>query len=136
MDLREKLQRLLTDKGYSVTRQRLAVFEVLLRANTPLSTVRLADQLSEVDKASVYRTVELFEEIGIAQRVWTGFKSKVELSDAFSPHHHHFTCVNCGKVIGVVSDRFEAELKELENKHGFKLTRHSIELSGYCSDCK
>ena len=130
-----RLQKLLQDKGYSITRQRLLVFTTLRAASEPITITQLTKQLTNVDKASVYRTVELFEKIGIIHRVWSGFKSKIELSDEFSAHHHHFTCLTCNRTIGLESEALENNLKEFETEHNFKLTQHSVELSGYCQSC-
>lgn len=135
MHTTEKLAKILREAGYSVTEPRVAVFECLRAIAEPISTTELAKTISTIDRVSVYRTVELFEKIGIIHRVWTGFKSKVELSDAFSPHHHHFTCLKCGKTVGLKSDKLEEALHEFEAQHGFNLTHHSVELSGYCSSC-
>lgn len=130
-----RLQKLLSEKGFSVTRQRLSVFNKLRDAKEPVTVTHLTTLLGDIDKASVYRTVELFEKNGIIHRVWSGFKSKIELSDEFSAHHHHFTCLKCGKTIGLESETLENNLKEFETEYGFKLTQHSVELSGYCQTC-
>ncbi len=131
-----KLEKILKDHRYSLTRQRLAIFNVLSEIEEPISVVNLVDKLPEVDKVSVYRTVDLFEKVGIIHRVWTGFKSKIELSEDFSSHHHHFTCINCGKTINLSSDRLESDLHQLEKSNNFKLVHHSVELSGFCNGCK
>jgi Fur family ferric uptake transcriptional regulator len=84
----------------------------------------------------VYRTLELFEEIGITTRVYSGWKYKVELSDDFSPHHHHMTCTNCGEIISFEeSDAFLRELDRISKNHGFKSESHSLELKGLCKNC-
>ena len=119
-----------------MTEPRQVVFEVLQNANKPMRVTDLAKLIEKVDKVSVYRTVDLFEKIGVTHRVWTGFKSKVELSDAFSPHHHHFMCLECGKTLGIKSEKLEDDLCSMEKEYGFKLTQHSIELSGFCGDCR
>ena len=136
MEQIERCKRLLAQHGYSTTQPRVAVFEALAAAADPISITELASQLTDVDRVSVYRTVDIFEKVGIAQRVWSGFKSRVELSEAFSPHHHHFTCSKCGATIGLHSERLEQELAGLEKEHGFELTGHSIELSGFCINCR
>lgn len=136
MDRKERLKQVLSENGYSVTSQRLRVFNELQKADEPMTVVDLAGRLTNVDRVSSYRTIELFEKIGIIHRVWTGFKNKVELSEAFSSHHHHFTCIKCGKSTGLKSELLERELKNFETEHGFKLVQHSVELNGYCANCK
>lgn len=136
MDQIDRLKSLLTERGYSITKPRLEVFRVLAANEEPLNVTDIVARLStKVDKVSIYRTIELYEKIGIVHRVWTGFKSKVELSEAFSPHHHHFTCIKCGKTTGLRSEALEKELENLESDQHFKLTHHSIELKGFCEDC-
>ena len=136
MDNKIRLGKLLGEQGYSVTSQRTRVFEALRKAEEPITIIELADRLKNVDKVSVYRTIDLFEKVGVTHRVWTGFKSKIELSEAFSAHHHHFTCIKCGKTIGLKSEKLENHLKDFEQEHDFELVQHSVELSGYCVDCK
>lgn len=136
MDIKARLGSLLRDNGYSLTHQRIQVFEALTKYEEPVTVVQLARNLSNVDKVSVYRTVDVFEKIGVIHRVWTGFKSKIELSDIFSSHHHHFICIKCGKTIGLESEKLEQDLKDFEQKYGFELIQHSVELSGHCQSCK
>lgn len=131
-----KFQQVLRDNGYSVTTQRQRVFTFLQNMHAPIAVSALAAKLTDIDRVSVYRTVDLFEKVGITHRVWNGFKSKIELSEIFSPHHHHFTCLGCGRTISLESDAIEAELHALERKHNFVLTYHSVELTGYCAACR
>jgi len=135
-EARDKLRVILGQKGYSLTKPRLKTFSLLQRADGPQTTTEIIGQLRDIDKVSVYRTLNLFSELGITHRVWNGFKSKIDLSEEFSPHHHHFTCINCGAVTVLKSDNLEASLHELERDLGFNLRQHSVELSGYCANCK
>lgn len=136
MDSKIKLEKLLKTKGYSITKPRVRVFGFLLQTHEPIAVSELAKILQDIDKVSVYRTIDLFEKAGITHRVWAGFKSKIELSEQFSSHHHHFTCVNCGKIISLESEQLESSLKILENQNKFELTHHSVELNGYCRHCR
>lgn len=87
------------------------------------------------DRASVYRTVELFEKLGIVQRINIGWKYKLELSDKFVDHHHHLTCIRCGRTIAMNKDELEALMAKLAAEHGFTPTAHQIEVQGFCADC-
>ena len=136
MDNKAYIPKILRENGYSITSQRLSVFDALQQIDDPITITQLADKLTDMDRVSVYRTVELFEKVGIVHRLWTGFKSKIELSENFSPHHHHFTCLECDETIGLNSEVLEKDLKDFECEYGFELTQHSVELSGYCTKCK
>jgi Fur family ferric uptake transcriptional regulator len=107
-----------------------------LAQHGPLTPAKLAALCSPtIDRATTYRTVELFEELGIVNRIWHGFKSQVELSEIFTPHHHHAVCQHCGKNIDIINPELEKTLTAIARKHKFLAISHVIELTGYCSEC-
>jgi Fur family transcriptional regulator, ferric uptake regulator len=131
-----KLRSYLAAKGYKLSQARGEVFAVLQQSPIPLSNAEIIHKLRGViDKTSVYRVLSLFESIGVTHRLWNGFKSKSELTDAFSVHHHHFTCRRCGTISGFESKTIEDSLKRLAQSRGITITAHQLELSGYCKDC-
>ena len=90
------LQKVLRDNGYSLTNARKIIIDNLWDSE-PQSTNELIDKLhGEIDRASLYRNITLFEKLGLIQRVYIGWKYKIELSDVFSNHHHHISCLKCG----------------------------------------
>lgn len=129
------LRDLLRANGHKVTDVRESVYRALVDNKRPLSNAELTQLLTDVDKVSVYRTLALFESIGVIDRIWTGFKSKVELGELFSPHHHHFTCNSCGDITSFKSEQLEKELTALEDRLGVTVKQHHIELSGVCGRC-
>lgn len=127
---------ILRENGHSVTKTRLTVFSVLAESD-PLTMHDLITKCNVTDRASVYRTVQLFEEIGVIRRLYTGWKYKIELSDRFGSHHHHATCTRCGKIIPLKEDSsLESALQRIAERHDFKLSGHEIELTGLCDRCK
>ena len=92
--------------------------------------------MPRMDRASVYRTVALFERIGIVQRINIGWKYKLELSDAFTEHHHHLTCLQCKRVIQINTHAIELFIKDLTRSHHFKPVDHQIEVQGICEACQ
>lgn len=125
----------LKQSGLSVTRQRLVVFELL--ENKEPMTMHELHELSKdsLDRASLYRIITVFEELGIVSRVNIGWKYKIELSDKFAEHHHHLTCLKCHKVIPINENALEAFIANLASSHKFKATEHQVELQGYCELC-
>lgn len=126
---------LLKDNGQSVTKARLAVFKALL-GQEPVSMHELVVRAGNIDRASVYRAVGLFERLGIVQRLNSGWKYKIELTDRFSEHHHHLTCIRCGKTIAMNEQDLEELLSRLAAEHHFAPTAHQIEIQGLCHDCQ
>lgn len=131
------LQKVLKDGGYSMTKARRFVCELLWNKE-PQSMHDLTECLDDaVDRASLYRTISLFERLGIVQRIYIGWKYKVELSDIFSHHHHHISCVSCGKIVIIQEeDELERLLSALAKRYGFKAQGHQLEIQGLCSACQ
>ena len=127
---------LLRNHAYSVTRVRQAVFESF-NEDRPVSMAELVKKLPSVDRASIYRTVAVFEELGILNRLTTGWKYKLELSDLFSEHHHHVTCNNCGKVTSFhENQQLENGITNAGQSVNFKVMSHSLEIRGLCPECQ
>lgn len=132
---RELFKSLLKDAGQSVTSVRLRVFDALV-SQEPLGMHELVKRSGGVDRASVYRAVQLFERLGIVQRLNTGWKYKIELTDKFAEHHHHLTCLSCGKTIAIGEAELEDVLAGIAAHHKFEPTAHQIEIQGYCEACR
>src|SRR5690349_2357098 len=109
---------ILKASGQSVTKSRVAIFEALL-GQEPMDMHNLVGKVSSVDRASVYRSVELFERLGIVQRLHTGWKYKLELSDKFNDHHHHLTCTQCGRTTAMNEGELEMIIRKIAAHHGF-----------------
>lgn len=137
MDMaRQKLKATLKEAHCSATQTRMKVFLHLMNAG-PVSVGRLAQLLErEVDRATVYRTIDLFEKLGIINRIWHGFKHQVELSEIFTPHHHHAKCQNCAATIDIGSPELESAIAQLTKQHHFLALTHSVEVTGYCQNCQ
>lgn len=138
MDAKSKqlLQKVLKDKGYSMTAVRLAVCE-LLWGQEPMSMRDIAAQCEDkLDRTSLYRTIGLFEKLGLVRRVYIGWKYKVELSDVFTHHHHHIACSVCSKIVAMTEDdQIERLIAILAKRYGFAAESHQLEISGRCSNC-
>ena len=96
----------------------------------------LVERTAAIDRASAYRTIELFEQLGIVQRLNTGWKYKIELSDKFTDHHHHVTCIQCGKTVAMNEQELEKFIEQIAHQHGFAPTAHQIEIQGLCQNCR
>lgn len=131
----ETFASILKQHGHSLTKPRLAVFNALL-GKEPVSMHKLVVMVPGVDRASVYRTVSLLEELGIVLRINIGWKYKLELSDAFSAHHHHISCIACSKTIALNEHALERVVDRLSAAHDFTPTAHQIEIQGLCSSCR
>lgn len=121
----------------SDTTSRLELFLILDNIHDPITMKHLVEIASpKLDRSTVYRTLDLFEKIGIATRVYNGWKYRIELSEAFSSHHHHMTCTKCQTIISFhESNVFEKELQKIASDHDFLAKSHSLEIKGLCKKC-
>lgn len=133
----ERFSKTLRKQGYHVTVCRQAVF-IALQDHQPQTMAEIASRAgTNADRASVYRAIRLFERLGIVQRLQIGWKYKLELSDAFSPHHHHISCTMCGTVMTLPEDSsLERRIKQLALASGFQPTDHQVEVRGLCPTCQ
>lgn len=135
-DSSRKLAETLKRSGNSLTKVRLTVFLALLDQE-PLTTAELIKRIgSGIDRASIYRTVSLFETLGIMQRLQMGWKYRLELSDDFAAHHHHLTCTSCGVVEPIQEDdQTEEHIQRLARNANFQASSHQLEIRGLCHKC-
>ncbi len=129
------LEQKLNDEGQKITRPRRLVFKLLERHHPTSIEQLVAKTTDQVDRASIYRTLNLFRELGIVQDIIHGGRKMIELTDRFDPHHHHIFCVNCHETISVDDGALEQYLTRLAAQAGFELTAHQLEMSGVCADC-
>lgn len=134
--MEQQLHNYLRDRGMRLTESRQAVFQALL-GQEPQTMRQLVAACPSIDRASVYRTVALYERLEIVQRLQIGWKYKLELAEAFSHHHHHLTCLRCGQVISFdESPELVAELTEIARNNHFQIKSHQLEIQGLCEKCQ
>ncbi len=134
--LENRLVETLRAHGVRSTVARKAVFATLQDAPKPLTLQEIAEKTKSADRASVYRTLELFEKLRIVSIVLIGWKKRFELAAPFKSHHHHIYCEYCSKVVSIDSSSLEKLIKTISEQKGFHLHQHTLELSGICKSCK
>jgi Fur family transcriptional regulator, ferric uptake regulator len=132
----ETLKSILKADGNSLTKPRKVVFDLMLNQAPQSMQVLVQRAKDKVDRATVYRTIELFERLGIVRRLNIGWKYKIELTDAFSGHHHHMYCTNCGRVFDLPDNpMLETMIDTVAAKSGFSPRGHQLEVFGLCANC-
>jgi Fur family ferric uptake transcriptional regulator len=84
---------------------------------------------SGISIATVYRTVKLFEEAGILERLEFG-DGRARYEDAERDHHDHLIDMQSGEVIEFVDPEIEALQEKIAEKLGYRLKGHRLELYG------
>ncbi len=126
-------------KGLKSTRQRDIILEAFLASDQHLSIeelyLKLRAKHPSIGYATVYRTLKLFAESGIAREIHFGDgQARFELC-AEGEHHDHLVCTKCGRIQEFEDDRIETLQAEVAANYGFKIENHKLELYGLCANC-
>ncbi|HHV75274.1 MAG TPA: transcriptional repressor [Thermoanaerobacterium sp.] len=137
-DIKENLKQ----KGFKLTTQRRAILDVIIENREKhLSSEEIYDlvreKYPEIGLATVYRTLQLFDEMGIIYKLnFDDGRSRYELYHNEDHQHHHLICLKCGSVIEMEGDLLENLEEAIENTKNFQIIDHNVKFFGYCSKCK
>ena len=120
-------------KSLRMTSQRKIIAQVLEDTADHPDVEELYTRASKIDPtisiATVYRTVKLFDEAGILDKLEFG-DGRARYEDAERDHHDHLIDINSGSVLEFVDSDIEKLQEKIANKLGYKLMGHKLELYG------
>ncbi len=120
-------------KGLRMTDQRRTIAAVLESSDDHPDVEELYSRASgrdpKISIATVYRTVKLFEEAGIIDKLEFG-DGRARYEDAERDHHDHLIDMHSGEVIEFVDPDIEKLQEKIAAKLGYKLKGHKLELYG------
>lgn len=126
--------------GLRRTGQRDLILEIFLRTEEHLTSEDLYWLVHKKDPTvghtTVYRTLKLFTEAGLAREVRFGDNKTYYEHHYNHEHHDHMICTGCGKVIEFFSADIESLQDQMADNLGFKPTHHSLRLWGVCAECQ
>ncbi len=137
---RSLLQEHMAKKGLRSTDQRRLIVETFFSSPSHVSIEELLAQVrtqdGRVGYATVYRTLKLLTECGVAyERKFGDGLTRYELADDTS-HHDHLICLACGTIYEFEEPEIEELQERIARKHGFVLQSHKHEMYGVCADCQ
>jgi Fe2+ or Zn2+ uptake regulation protein len=134
----ERLIAALRDGGHRVTSQRLVLHRVLRDLGRHASAEEVlqaaAPHLPGLSLPTVYATLDLFEQLGVARRI-DGAGNAV-LYDPRTDAHQHFRCRRCGRVVDVDAAFDERRLAAAARAAGLQVDGVEVTLRGLCEDCR
>lgn len=120
-------------KSLRMTTPRRVIAQVLQDSDDHPDVEELYSRVNAIDSrisiATVYRTVKLFEEAGILDKLEFG-DGRARYEDAEREHHDHLIDINSGEVIEFVDQEIEALQEKIAAKLGYELRGHRMELYG------
>lgn len=126
-------------RGYRVTPQREAILEVMEEnEGRPLDPERVhelaREKLPGLGLATVYRTLDLYSDLGIVFPVHLHEDSQHYEINA-GGHHHHMVCLSCGTVRILEACMIDELMEAVRDDSDFLVTSHCMSLFGYCPEC-
>jgi Fur family ferric uptake transcriptional regulator len=126
----------LAEAGFRSGGGRRQVVELLGEEGCALTALEIDKRLPGVGRATVYRSLEQLESLGLIQRVDVkGDAAGFERVDPGGHHHHHIVCEQCGRLVAFEDDRLEQAILALAERPDFKVSSHEVTLRGECSSC-
>lgn len=126
-------------KGHPLTNQRRLLLELLRDAEGHIDAKVLYHRASARDEsispATVYRTLNLFKELGLVDEMRLG-KVRCYYEIKQSQGHQHLVCQGCGKIIEFQNPHFQKLIKAVQREYGFNVKKAELYLEGYCPGCK
>jgi Fur family ferric uptake transcriptional regulator len=136
---RRPWHRFLADRRLKSTAARRAILEAFFGTRGHVSLADIQEvarkEAPHVGLATVYRTMKLLEDAGLAKRhEFQGEASRYEPTGG--EHHDHCICQVCGDIAEFESPEIERLQNEVARSFGFELKTYRLELYGLCRSCR
>src|SRR4030043_377494 len=130
---------LLREKKLILSHPRLLIYQELSNASSPLSPSEIYQSLLKMKRriglTSIYRSLDLFESLGIAFKIVNGSAVKYKLCE-LEDHHHHIICKKCGTVGEFDFCEISDWSRRVMESTGYEVTDHQLNFYGFCKTCK
>jgi Fur family ferric uptake transcriptional regulator len=132
-------KKIFREKKIRMSLPRLLIYKELSAALTPFTPQELYQSLlkkkTKVGLTSIYRTLDLFESLGIVFKIVNGSNVKYKLCES-GDHHHHIVCKTCGEVAELNFCDISQWSKKVRRHTGYQVTDHQLNFYGFCKTCK
>lgn len=128
------------EQGLKATAQREDIAQAFFSTNRHISVEELYNEVRRLNPrvgyATVYRTVKLLKECGLAaERHFADGQARFENIEA-ERHHDHLICERCGRIVEFIQPQIEQLQEAVAQRFGFVATNHKMEIYGICKECR
>lgn len=127
-------------RGLRSTRQRDIILDCFLSTRQHISVEELYLKIKAahpgIGSATVYRTLKLFVEAGLAREVLLHDGQTRYEHVMAGEHHDHLVCTSCNAIIEFENETIEQLQDEIAARHGFMIRSHKLEIYGLCANCR
>ncbi len=137
--LRDMLAAYMVRKGLRSTEQRRLIVETFFHSRAHITIEELLGQVRSADPrvgyATVYRTLKLLAESGVAneRHFGDGVTRYEPIHDG--EHHDHLICTSCGDIVEFEDDAIEERQDAIAQRYGYVVQSHKHEIYGLCPKC-
>lgn len=128
----------LRTSGYRLTRQRQLVWDTLRRTRRHLSAEQIGAVLKRqdqrVDMATVYRSLDVLQRLGLIRSSRLGERQYFELAEP--GEHYHLVCDNCGSAHHIEGEDLAPVLRHITDEHRFAVRSADLIVHGWCEKCQ
>jgi Fur family ferric uptake transcriptional regulator len=129
----------LRSRGYRITPQREIIVEAIAHGGHHINAeevfARIQERTHSANIATVYRTLELLVEEGLASRIDLGEGRVIYSTHQHGPHIH-LLCRQCGQVLDANQEMLSVLNLQLLSEYKFAADLQHISVLGLCSDCQ
>lgn len=139
--LLDKFKALLKENSLKFTKQRELILKFLYENDAHFTPEEIYMLLKQeypdinIGIATVYRTLTLLEESGIASSISFGVQGK-KYELGLKTHHDHLICTACGDIIEFYDETIELQQEKIAKEFNFKMTNHTMKIVGLCHTCQ
>ncbi|MCF0158104.1 Fur family transcriptional regulator [Veillonella caviae] len=131
------IAQVLRSEGFKVTPQRIAIYDALCgNHNHPTAEMiyhSLRPTHPSMSLATVYKTMEIFEKIGLVKVLEVGDERAHYDWDTHA--HSHVRCIRCNKIEDLMGVDLKAITDIAEQGSDYHITGQQITFEGICPDC-
>lgn len=129
----------LNELGYRLTPQRVMILAAIEDSDHHISVEEIYAQIAakypQVNISTVYRTLELLEQLGLVTETDLG-GGRVRYHPVDKGRHHHLVCQECGAIIDLDESLLSSLKNTLLREYKFSADLKHLAIFGHCVNCK
>ncbi len=132
------IEEILKNSMLKSTKQRCLILSIISSSIEPLAAEEifklLQNEEESINLSTVYRTLNVLTEKNVLLKILRGDgTASFQLNNAL--HNHYITCCICNRSVPIDSCPMKSLSENIRKQTGFKITGHSLQISGICSEC-
>jgi Fur family ferric uptake transcriptional regulator len=135
-DIQEELKK----NGMKSTKHRVAILDILIKKDQPISAENIFFEIQKMDVAinlsTVYRNLEALLEKGLVTKLSLSGDSRSVFEYNRKVHRHYLICLGCKKILAIEDCPIKGYEHQIEDETEYQIVGHKLDLYGYCPKCK